>query len=229
MEDFLRIGHRGASGHEPENTLRSIRRALELGANGIEIDVRLTRDGQLAVIHDANLKRVTGVAGTVSLKTLAELRTLNAGCGERIPTLWEVLELLAGRCWLNIELKARGSAAPVAREINGAVKSGKWSFDQIVVSSFDRRELAFIDDPRIRVGVLIARRPLSMRKLIERLRAGSVHLPFRLATPPIISRIHAAGALALVFTVNEAAEIARLRKMGVDGVFTDYPERSNRR
>ena len=155
---------------------------------------------------------------------MAELRTLDAGLGERIPTLAEVLELIAGRAWLNIELKSRGTAAPVAREIVRAVEADTgWSFDRLVVSSFDRRQLAGIPDPRLRIGVLIVRRPLSIRKLVQRVRAGSVHLPTRLATPAMIDRIHAAGAQALVFTVNDRAEIERLRNIGADGVFTDFP------
>lgn len=225
-QPFLCIGHRGAAGHEPENTLRSIRRAMELGAGGVEIDIRLSRDGELVVFHDALLRRTTGVKGVIARKTLPELQQLDAGRGERIPTLREVLDLIAGRVWLNVELKARGTGTPVVAEVIRAVETDtRWHFENIVISSFDGRELLAIDDSRIRVGVLIARRPLSVQKLVTRFRASSVHLPLRLATPGMVERIHAAGASALVFTVNDTGEMSRLRSLGVDGVFTDFPER----
>lgn len=226
MQPFLSIGHRGAAGLEPENTLRSIRRALELGANGIEIDVRLSSDGQLVVIHDSRLRRTTGAAGTVARRSFAEIRSLDAGLGERVPTLREVLDLVAGRAWLNIELKAKGTALPVTAEIVHAVETGGnpgWSYDRIVVSSFDRRELALVKDPRVRKGVLVARGPLNLAKIVARFQPVSLHLPARLATARRVAGAHVAGLLVYVFTVNEAEEIARLRQIGVDGVFTDFP------
>jgi glycerophosphoryl diester phosphodiesterase len=227
MPPFLCIGHRGAAGHEPENTLRSIRRALELGANGIEIDLRLSCDGELVVFHDPKLGRTTGAAGAVVQKTFAQLRELDAGAGEQIPTLREVLDLIGGRAWLNVELKAPGTALPAVREIVRAVERGDgWSYDGIVISSFDRRELARVGDPRVPVGVLVARRPVNIPKLVARFRASSLHLPARLATPKMIGRAHAAGVRVLVFTVNGREEIIRLRNLGVDGVFTDFPERA---
>lgn len=228
MHPFFCIGHRGAAGHEPENTLRSILRALDLGAGGIEVDVRLSGDGQLMVFHDAKLRRTTGVGGYLVRKTLAELKQLDAGRGERIPTLREVLDLVAGRVWLNLELKAAGTARAVSAEILrvAGAQGSPWSFDRIAVSSFDYRELTAIADPRIRIGLLLARRPLNLQKLITRMRASSVHLPARLATRRMVERVHAAGVPAFVFTVNDPKKIASMRKIGVDGVFTDFPERA---
>ncbi len=227
MPPFLCIGHRGAAGHEPENTLRSIRRALEMGADGVEIDVRLSKDGALVVIHDATLRRTTGTAGAVSRKSLAEIQALDAGRGERIPVLREVFRLVRGRAFLNVEIKARGAARAIAAETAAAVKSGDgWIFENIIVSSFDHRELAALPDSRIRIGALINRRPLSMQKMVARLRASYVNIPARLATARLVQKIHAAGAKALVFTVNEPEEIARLRNLGADGIFTDFPDRA---
>lgn len=235
MPSFLSIGHRGAAGYEPENTLRSIQRALDLGAHAIEIDVRLSSDGELVVFHDSNLKRIARTPGTIFRKSLAELQQIDAGKGERIPTLREVLDLIGGRVWLNIELKAKGTAHAVAREIARVVEEGKggWSYDKIVVSSFDRRELARVLDchepgvpPPIRIGLLLARKPISLARLAARLRATSVHLSQRLATPGMIKRAHEAGLRVFVFTVNDPAEITRLRQLGADGVFTDFPDRA---
>ncbi len=98
------FGHRGARGHEPENTLRSVRQALELGANGIEVDVH-PADGRLVVIHDDTLNRTTNGAGLVAEKTFSYLRSLDAGQGERIPTLEEVFDVVNRRAVINVELK----------------------------------------------------------------------------------------------------------------------------
>ena len=206
--------------------MRAIRRALELGAEGVEIDVRLTRDGKLAVIHDATLRRTASVSGFVSRKTMSELHAVDAGKGEPIPTLEEVLDLIAGRAWLNIELKARGTSKPVTEAVVWAVENGSgWNFDRITISSFNRRQLSAIPDPRVPIGLLLARRPLKLGGLVRRLRASSVHLPVRLATAATVRRIHEIGARVLVFTVNDSAEMERLRLLGVDGVFTDFPDR----
>src|SRR3954464_9724202 len=102
MSGLLCIGHRGACGHEPENTLRSVRRALELGAHGIEIDVYFV-DGEIIVIHDAKLERTTNGKGYVARKSLAYLRSLDAGKGERIPTLRQVFDTVDRRAFINIE------------------------------------------------------------------------------------------------------------------------------
>lgn len=232
---FLCIGHRGAAGYEPENTLASIRRALEIGAAGIEIDVQLSLDGQLVVIHDSTLRRTTGTRGRVARKTLAELKRLDAGNGQRIPTLEEVLELIAGRALLNIELKAPGSALPVQQAVFQAVRAAEasphtaqstgWTFENLLVSSFDHKELALVTAPGIRIGALVGRRPLSIAKLAQRLRASSIHIPLRLAGEKLIQRIHAENLRAYVYTVNEPADIQRMRDIDADGVFTDYPDR----
>ena len=235
---FLCIGHRGAAGYEPENTLASIRRALEMGAAGIEIDVQLSLDGQLVVIHDSTLRRTTGTRGRVARKTLAELKQLDAGNRQHIPTLAEVLELIAGRALLNIELKAPGTALPVQQAIVGAVRAGgtsphstqspAWTFEKLLVSSFDHKELALVTAPEIRIGALVGRRPLSIAKLAQRLRASSIHIPLRIAGEKLIRRIHAESLRAYVYTVNEPADIQHMREMGVDGIFTDYPDRVER-
>jgi len=234
MNAFLCIGHRGAAGHEPENTLRSIRKALELGAQGIEVDVRRALDGELVIIHDATFKRTAGAPGYVAKKTYPEIALLNAGHGEKIPRLRDVLHSIAewrdnqgngSQVVLNLELKSRGIAHQVTEEIIRAVESGKWRFEDIVISSFDRKELASVKDHRLRIGVLVARRPMSLKKIAERFRAKSIHIPLRIATQRFVDKAHAAGLKVYVFTVNTPDEIQRLRNLGADGVFTDFPDR----
>ena len=121
------FGHRGARGHEPENTLRSVRKALALGADGVEVDVYLA-DEQLVVIHDRTLGRTTNGSGFVTRKSFAYLRSLDAGQGEHIPTLAEVFDTVDRRALINVELKGPHTAAPVGALIDDYVRQRGWSF-----------------------------------------------------------------------------------------------------
>ena len=224
MSDFLCIGHRGARGHEPENTLLSIRRALELGAQGIEIDVWWV-DGELIVIHDAKLNRTTNGAGYVSRKTFAWLRTLDAGKGERIPTLREVFETVNRRAWINVELKGPRTAKPVVALIREFLAQPGWLASDFLVSSFNRRELRAVEDPRIPIGLLLTKPSRLYALSARRVRASSVHPGVRFVTRKFVEDAHRRGLRVFPYTVNEPADIERMRALGVDGVFTDYPDR----
>lgn len=225
MTPFLCFGHRGARGHEPENTLRSIRRALELGANGIEIDVRYV-DGELVVFHDARVDRTTNGRGLLSRKSFAHLRTLDAGLGERIPTLREVCDCVARRAVINIELKGPRTAAPVSAAIHALVAKDGWSYSDFLVSSFSRRELRAISDARIPVGLLLARPSRLCWFNARRVGACAVNPALRYTTQAFIESAHARGLQVFVYTVNAPEDIARLKAWGVDGIFTDFPERA---
>ena len=222
---FLCIGHRGARGHEPENTLRSVRRALELGAHGIEIDVWFA-DGELVVIHDARLDRTTNGRGYVSRKTFAQLRALDAGQGERIPTLREVFETVNRRAFIHIELKGRRTAGPVGALIAEFVEQRGWRYEDFVVSSFHRAELRAMSDPRIAIALLLARPTRLYALSARRVRAGAVNPALRFVTQRFVEDAHRRGLRVFVYTVNDPADFARMRAWGVDGVFTDFPERA---
>lgn len=221
---FLCLGHRGACGHEPENTLRSIRRALELGANGIEIDVQLV-GGHLWVFHDSRLERTTNGQGYLRRKSFEELRALDAGQGERIPFLREVLDEIRGRAILNIELKGRRTAAHVEAIIHEAVSRGEWDYGQFLVSSFLQLELRALKDRRIRRGLLLARPTRLFHLSARRVAAWSVHPALKFTTPKFVDAAHQRGWKVIPYTVNDPADLARMKELGVDGVFTDYPER----
>ena len=224
MGDFFCIGHRGAAGHEPENTLRSIRRALELGADGVEIDVRYV-DGELIVFHDARLERTTNGRGVVARKSFAELRALDAGEGEQIPTLREVFETVNRRAVINIELKGRRTAGPVEALIGEFVSRHGWEYGDFVVSSFHHGELRAIGNRQIRIGLLLTRPSRLYSVSARRVRAWSVHPALRYVTARFVEDAHRRGWRVLVYTVNEPAALERMRALGVDGVFTDFPER----
>lgn len=129
----LRIGHRGAAGHEPENTIKSLLNAVELGCDMTEIDVHVCGSGEVVVIHDEELYRTTNGNGFVAQMTLEELKSLDAGNGETIPTLEEVLHALKGRIKLNIELKGLGTPVPVHR----ILENSGWDKENILLTSFD--------------------------------------------------------------------------------------------
>ncbi|HEY5345425.1 MAG TPA: glycerophosphodiester phosphodiesterase family protein [Verrucomicrobiae bacterium] len=220
------FAHRGARGREPENTVRSVRRALDLGADGVEVDVYFA-DGQLVVIHDATLKRTTNGHGRVMEKSFAYLRSLNAGAGEKIPTLAEIFDAVNRRAVINVELKGPHTAAPVAALIGEYVKHHGWSFDDFLASSFDHARIREVKQlcPKIRIGALIGKTPRNLAKFAKELGAWSLHASKRCVTPKLVADAHQRGLKVFVYTVNEPKEIARMRARGVDGVFSDFPER----
>ena len=202
-----------------------MRRALELGAHGIEIDVWFV-DGELVVIHDAKLDRTTNGRGYLARKTFAQLRALDAGHGERIPTLREVFETVDRRAFINIELKGRRTAGPVGALIAEFVEQRGWRYEDFVVSSFHRTELRAVSDPRIPIALLLARPTRLYALNARRVRASAVNPALRFVTQRFVVDAHRRGLRVFVYTVNDPADLARMRAWGVDGVFTDFPERA---
>jgi glycerophosphoryl diester phosphodiesterase len=160
------IGHRGSAGNEPENTLRSIVRAVEDGADVVELDVHLTKDGRLAVIHDAEVNRTTNGKGKVAEMTLEELGLLDAGKGEKVPSLEEAIEAVDQRIPINIELKALGTAQAVRDLIEFYVTEG-WNRRDFMVSSFEHNELHFFSSiaPDVKIGVLTGEVPFKYAQI----------------------------------------------------------------
>jgi glycerophosphoryl diester phosphodiesterase len=218
------IAHRGASGREPENTLRAVRAALDLGIDAIEIDVHAV-DGRLVVIHDARMDRTTTLRGALHDYRFEELRRADAGQGERIPTLEEVAELVSGAVPLIVELKGRETGAAVARYVNRRVREGLNQYSDFLVSSFDQYELlaAMEEDPRLPRGVLFQGVPLGLAEPAAALRPHSLHLSHEFIRPAFIADAHQRGYRVYVYTVDDLDEIHRLAGEGVDGVFTNCP------
>lgn len=220
------FGHRGACGHEPENTLRSVRKAVELGADGVEVDVHFA-DGQLVVIHDETLDRTTDGHGRVATKSFSHLRSLDAGLGERIPTLAEVFEAVNRRAIINIELKGPHTAAPVAALIAEFVNRRGWSHRDFLVSAFDHAQIreTKLLEAKIRTGALISRPPRHLKEFVETMSPWSLHVSGRAVTTKLVADAHHCGLKLFAFTVNEPQQIAQMQTLGVDGVFSDFPER----
>ncbi len=222
---LLCIGHRGAMGYEPENTLRSIRKALELGAPCVEVDVYFV-DGHLLVIHDDRLERTTDGTGFVMEQSFKHLRTLDAGLGERIPTLDEVCETIKGKAGLNIELKGPDTAEPVAGFIAGCVAAG-WDKGAFLVSSFNHQELYNLRalDARVHLGVICRFATHATLDFAESLGARAINPAQNLLDADFVRDAQAHGIKVYPYTVNEPDEIDRMQALHVDGVFTNYPDR----
>ena len=225
IKGLLCIGHRGAMGHAPENTLASFQKALELGTPCVELDVYYV-DGKLMVFHDDRLERTTNGSGYLLDRNFDYLRSLDAGNGEKIPTLREVFEAIDLRAGVNIELKGPDTARPVVEFISALRKHG-WNDDLILVSSFNHRELAEVRriDSRIRLGAMIVGLPVDNAAFAAVLGAYSVHLSLEFIDRRFVDNAHSRGLRVFVFTVNHPDDICKMEKLRVDGVFTNYPER----
>ena len=223
--NLLCIAHRGAMGHEPENTLASVRKAFALGALCVEVDAYYV-DGHLVVFHDDRLERTTNGKGYLSEQSFEYLRTLDAGGGQQIPTLEEVCKIIDAQACLNIELKGQDTAEPVAELLIKLIKKG-WDKESFLVSSFHHRELLKIKQliPEIKLGALIHGLPVDDAKFAEDLGAFSVHPSLECIDQRFIDDAHARCLRVFVYGVDHREDIARMFKLGVDGVFTGYPER----
>lgn len=222
------IGHRGACGYEPENTLRSFAKAIELGVDMIELDVYTLKDGKTVVIHDDKVDRTTDGKGYVLDKSFDEMRSLDAGKGEQIPTLEEVLDLVDRRAGVNIELKGVGTAKSVVNIIDKYKKEKGWADEQFLVSSFNHHELNTFKKlkPEINIGALTVGIPIDYAKFGEELAAYSVNLCIEFINSEFVSDAHNKGMKVFVWTVNDLDDIERMKNLNVDGIFTNFPDRA---
>lgn len=223
---MLRIGHRGAMGYAPENTLLSFQKALDLKVDMIELDVQLCKTGELVVIHDLTVDRTTNGEGYVSELTLEELKKLNAGEDQQIPLLTEVLDFIDRKVKVNIELKGKGTAYKVGQLIYEYIKNNRWKGEDFIVSSFDHQELKLFKQgyPKIPVGVLIYHLPHDLAQLAEDFKAQYLNASLAFYSKELVEDAHERGIQVLIYTVNDKKDIERCRKDGVDGVFSNYPD-----
>lgn len=224
---FTVLAHRGARGHAPENTLLAFDRCIKAGAKWIELDVQL-HDGELWVFHDLNLERCTDGHGWLVDHPRDVLRKLDAGDGEQIPFLREALETIGRRAQVNVELKtAQGTAAAVATLLREFLARG-WKVDDFMVSSFHLPELRDFHRrmPEVPMLMLLCGVPLNLAADAQALGAGTVGLDLNFVDDALVADAHQRGLKVFVYTVNEAEDVKRLRARGIDGVFSDFPERA---
>lgn len=222
---MLIIGHRGAKGYAPENTLKSFAKAIELGVDMIELDVHVVASGEVVLMHDVKIDRTTNGSGYIHEKTLDELRSLDAG-GDIIPTLQEVLDFVDRRVSVNVELKGHGTADEVAAILFEYMSSRGWSNDDFIVSSFNHHELREFHRllPNVRIAALMDAIPLDYAAFAEKLGAYSVNPGHEFVTADYVNDAHKRGLQVFVWTVDDPDELKLLYNMGVDGVFTNVPD-----
>jgi glycerophosphoryl diester phosphodiesterase len=218
-------GHRGNPAEHPENTLASFRSAIELGVDMIECDVHLSADGELVVIHDHTLDRTTDGSGLVAQLTLAELRRLDAGGGERLPVLAEVAELARDRVVLCVEIKQIPIPYPGLEEKLVECLGALGMVEQTAVISFHHGSVRRIRqlEPRLAVGVLEGARPIDPAGIMLGAGAGIYSPHFGAMDPELVEEIHAAGGVVGVWTVDDAAAVAWCQACRPDSVFTNRP------
>lgn len=244
---FKVIAHRGYSSQAPENTLAAFQRALETGADMIELDVHLSKDNQVIVIHDATLKRTTGESGTVKSKTLTELKQLDAGSwfssefkDEPIPTLEEVIKLVDGKSTLLIEIKVDDQSKVyegLTKEILAVIRKNH-AANWCILQAFESEYLTelYQSETTIPYFKLIVNTHEPVPTYIDsKLRWGSMDksIPFKAInpyyktlTPMQVSQWQSQGYEVHTYTVDEAEDIKLIANMGVNGIITNYPERA---
>lgn len=218
------IGHRGAAGLEPENTLRSFERALEEGCDMIEFDVNMTADGIPVVIHDNSVARTTDGTGSVGEMTFDDISRLNAGKGERIPSLEEVLEAFWGRIGMNIELKGEDTGGPVASLLRMFIDERGGG--DVIVSSFSPINLKEFTDfgTGIPTAVLVDHIPWGSQEFAVLLGSSAVHPNHEFLLKAFVEECHASGLNVNSWTVDDPDDVKKCLEMGVDGIITDRPD-----
>lgn len=223
---MLKIGHRGAKGHLAENTVESIQKAIQLGADMIEVDVHRCKSGELVVIHDFTLDRITDGSGEIMNHTWSELKALRIENKYKIPLLTAVLDTISGQCAINIELKGSNTAAETCKIVQHYVKEKDWSYSDFIISSFQKDEIiqVFETNKNIPIGVLTEASMTKAILLAKQLNAYAIHLGLGLVTHANIKKAQQEGFKIIVWTVNEPKDIARMKGFGVDGIISDFPE-----
>ncbi|MEU0036288.1 glycerophosphodiester phosphodiesterase family protein [Streptomyces sp. NPDC006333] len=217
--NFLTIGHRGVMGVEPENTLRSFIAAQNAGLDLIELDLHLSKDGALVVMHDADVDRTTDGSGPISEMTLAELRALDAGCGERVPVFEEVLD--AVRSPLQAEIKDTAAARALADVMHRRDLVGR-----VEVSSFHDEAIAEVTRlvPGVRTALIASRYGVDVVDRAVEVGAATVCLNIRRLTLEVVEHARKSGLRIIGWVVNTQDQLRLVRALELDGATTDYPQ-----
>ena len=230
---LLRVGHRGAKGHAPENTMLSFMMGADMGVTAVETDVHLSKDGEVVLIHDHTVDRTTDGHGFVKDMTLAELKKLDAGswydarfAGERIPTLTELLAWAKDRVGVAIEIKNGPIYYPGIAEKTIRLVREHGMERQVILISFDHfvlREAKQIA-PEIATGILYVGGLVDAVAAARAALADALHPHWSFVTPELVRTVHEAGLAISPWNPNDLPTLRMLSQMGVDSVGTDYPE-----
>ena len=221
MNSIQKIGHRGAKGYAPENTLLSFEKAIDLRVDGIELDVHLSADEALVVSHDETIDRTTNGKGFVINFTSSQLKEF------KIPTLIEVLDLVKHKCFINIELKGIGSAKFVNELVTHYILDKKWSYTGFLISSFDWKMLKEIRllNPKIRIGVLTEHNIEEALAFAKNIKAFSINPQDELLSKENVFLMQENGFKVYPWTVNSKKDIQKIKSFNVNGIISDFPDR----
>lgn len=225
MNEFILFGHRGVAGHHPENTRVSIEAAIALNLKWIEVDIRCV-DGELIVFHDRRLERLCKRVGVIDNLKKADLQKLRV-LGQPLLTLNELITLLPKHMSVNLEVKGLDTADSLCNFLEEKLDKNDIKPTQLLLSSFDHAQLFTCKQllPDIARGLLINGVHLSIDAKVETLEPYSVHQSIDFLEKELVKQCQLLGKKLFVYTVNEPDDIEQVIKMGVDGVFSDYPER----
>jgi glycerophosphoryl diester phosphodiesterase len=228
QDAILNIGHRGAKGHVAENTLASIQKAMELGADGIEIDVFRCFSGEIVVFHDKTLNKLTNGTGYIEKNTLSELKELKIlGSTHSIPTLEEVINSIGKDVFLNIELKGSNTSKGSLEMVKKYIKLGKINPTDILFSSFNWNELRELRtlDKDMKIALVTDEDPLLAIESALNLNAVAINPNYKNLNKENVKKIFNSGLKIYTWTVNNKKDIVRVKKLKVDGIITDFPEK----
>ena len=226
-QQMLKIAHRGAKAYEPENTLQAFQKALDLNSDGIELDVHLSSDEQIIVIHDETIDRTTNGKGLVNSFSLAELKSFLIDGKYQIPTLNEVFDLVDKKCLINIELKGLATPNKVVALIEEYISEKNWNYNNFIISSFDWNMLQETSNlnPNIPIGVLTEEDLSKALAFAEKIKAKAIHPDFQLLNTENVSEIQKKGFLVLPWTVNSKEDIQKVKNYKVNGIISDNPDK----
>ena len=220
QKGLLKIGHRGARAYEPENTLRSFKRAIELGVDAVELDVRRTKDNKIVVIHDSDVNKTTDGSGSVRDLTLEEIKKFVTPKGENIPTLNEALELLGKQVKVLVELKEIG----FEEEVLDLIRQKKM-MDNVIIISFHEDALRKVRklNEKVATGLIYVRHKNPIESALE-LKADYLLSLYRFTHSAEVKKAHENGLKVIVWTINNPEEVVKYKKKGVDGIASDRPD-----
>jgi len=218
------FAHRGASGNYPENTTSAITAALQAQVDGIELDVQSCAD-DFVIIHDSWLDRTTNGQGRVVDTPFSEISKLDAGDGQQVLNLQQVLELIGTQTQINLELKHTFGLDKLVSTLEQNVAEGIIDREQLLISSFDHHQLKWLKQnlPWVKIGALTASIPLNYAYFAENLHAYSVHLDKNFINHEFVADAKQRGLKVMTYTVDKQQEIEEMQNLGVDGIFSNYP------
>ena len=215
-------------GYEPENTLLAFKKAIDMGADMIELDVHVCKSGEVVVMHDETVDRTTDGSGRIEDKTLTELKGLNMEKGERISTLTEVLDFVDKKVKLCIEVKDKNTAMEVRAIIEKYIEENGWNYDDFIISSYHHNELEQLKnkDPEIKIGVLSnVIPPIEFLGFAKKIKAYSVNVPVDRIDSKFVAKAHKMGLKVFVFAANDSGEIEKAKEINADYICSNFPDK----